>query len=90
MNAEHAKPFPPLAVLNFHALRMTRQYGPDNEMTNLRDQVTALVEAAAELLKSQGGPWERGNAYISARGAQNLNAAMAKTRAALAPFGGAA
>lgn len=46
--------------------------------------VAELIEAAAALADSQGGPWERGNAYISARGAGNMNAAMKKVRAAVA------
>lgn len=82
MSVEHAKPFPPLAVLNFHALRMTRQYGPDNEMTNLRDQVTALVEAAHAAHMALIG-------YLPAHRNAVTDAAIEKIGSALKPFGGA-
>lgn len=82
MNAEQSNPFPPMAVLNFHALRMTRQYGPDNEMVQLRDRVNSLVESAKRVLESADeaapdSPISRAVYHSGLRGA-------------LAPFGGAA
>ena len=59
-----------------------------NHGEEARAAVAELVEAARALADSQSRLWERGNAYISARGAQEMNAARDRTRAALARVGG--
>ena len=42
-----------------------------------------LLTAARKMLKSIGFKWERGNAYISAAGAREMNAAMDELAAAI-------
>ena len=68
----------------------TREWIDTCAPDEIRDALLELIEAATALVDSQGGPWERGNAYISARGAENMNASMKKTRAAIARVQGGA
>lgn len=84
-----------LAVIERELIQLARaaeasgDFARAAELNEARATAADLDEAARELLGSQSGPWERGNAYISARGAQNMNAAMKKTRAVLVRMNGA-
>lgn len=49
-----------------------------------RADVRELAEAARALADTQSRLWERGNAYISAKGAAEMNAARDRVRDALA------
>lgn len=46
--------YPPLAVLRFHAERMSRTHGPENEMKQVLDAVCALVVAGKDLTMGNG------------------------------------